>query len=286
MVGVFKVRAGVFNGLFTKRSLPRRSDFELQTNNNATIMKILVAIKRVVDYNVKVHVLPDHSDVDIASAKMSMNPFDEIAVEQAVRMKEKGLADEVVVVSIGGAKTVDTLRVALAMGADRAVHVNLEGTPEPLTVARILKEIARRETPDVILFGKQAIDNDAGQVPQMVSAMLDMPVATNVSAVELEGTRLTAVRETDSGLMRVAADLPVVISADLRLAEPRYVTLPNMMKAKKKPVEAIAATDLVADVSDNLKRIEVVEPPARAAGQKLAGVDQLIDVLKNKEKVL
>ena len=249
-------------------------------------MKILVAVKRVVDYNVKVHVLPDHSDVDIATAKMSMNPFDEIAVEQAVRMKEKGQADEVVAVSIGGAKTVDTLRVALAMGADRAVHVVLEGTPEPLAVAKILKAVAEREMPDVFFFGKQAIDNDAAQVPQMVSAMLDMPVASNVSAVELEGTRLTAVRETDSGLMRVAADLPVVLSADLRLAEPRYVTLPNMMKAKKKPVEVIAAADLAADVSDNLRRIEVVEPPARAAGQKLSGVDQLIDVLKNKEKVL
>lgn len=249
-------------------------------------MKILVAVKRVVDYNVKVHVLPDHSDVDIATAKMSMNPFDEIAVEAAVRLKEKGVADSVVAVSIGAAKTVDTLRVALAMGADRAVHVTCDEQLQPLAVAQVLKAVAEREAPDLLLFGKQAIDNDAGQVPQMVSAMLNLPVAINVSELAVEGARVTAVRETDTGLMRVAADLPAVVSADLRLAEPRYVTLPNMMKAKKKPVDVIAASELGLDLADRLKRTEVTEPAARAAGQKLANVDALVDVLKNKEKVL
>ena len=249
-------------------------------------MKIFVAVKRVVDYNVKVHVLADHSDVDIASAKMSMNPFDEIAVEQAVRLKEAGKADEVVAVSIGPAKTVDTLRVAMAMGADRAVHVVCDEALEPVAVARVLAAVARRETPDLLMFGKQAIDNDAGQIAPMVSAMLDMPVAINVSAIELDGTRLTVVRETDTGLMRVAADLPAVLSADLRLAEPRYVTLPNMMKAKKKPVATIAVEELGCDIARRNTRLEVVEPPARAAGTKLESVDALLDVLKNKAKVL
>ncbi len=249
-------------------------------------MKILVAVKRVVDYNVKVHVLADHSDVDIATAKMSMNPFDEIAVEQAVRFKEKGLADEIVVVSVGPAKTVDTLRVAMAMGADRALHITWDDHLEPLGVAKLIREVVARETPDLVMFGKQAIDNDAAQVPQMVSAMCDMPVASNVSQLTLEGTTLTAVRETDAGLMTVRAELPAVVSADLRLAEPRYVTLPNMMKAKKKPVESLAAQDLVSDLAPKNIRTEVVEPPARAAGVKLESVDDLIDVLKNKAKVL
>ncbi len=249
-------------------------------------MKILVAVKRVVDYNVKVHALADHSDVDIASAKMSMNPFDEIAVEQAQRLKEVGKADEVVVVSIGPAKTVDTLRVAMAMGADRALHITTDERFEPVAVARLLACVCRRENPDLILMGKQAIDNDAGQVPQMLSAMLDMPVAINASGLELDGARLTVLRETDAGLLRVAADLPAIVSADLRLAEPRYVTLPNMMKAKKKPVETIAAADLEPNLPQSLQLVNVVDPPARTAGVKLASVDELIDVLKNKVKVL
>ena len=249
-------------------------------------MKILVAVKRVVDYNVKVHVLPDHSDVDIVTAKMSMNPFDEIAVEQAVRLKEAGKADEVVVVSIGPAKTVDTLRVAMAMGADRALHITWDNHLEPFGVAKLLAKVVERERPDLLIFGKQAIDNDAAQVPQMISAMCDLPVATNVSKLALDGTTVTATRETDSGLLTVKSELPCIVSADLRLAEPRYVTLPNMMKAKKKPVETLAAQDLVADLAPLNIRTEVVEPPARAAGQKLDNVDQLIDVLKNKVKVL
>ncbi len=249
-------------------------------------MKILVAVKRVVDYNVKVHALADHSDVDIASAKMSMNPFDEIAVEMAVRLREAGKADEVVAVSIGPDKTVDTLRVAMAMGADRAVHVNGPARLEPIAVAKILAEVCRREAPGLILMGKQAVDNDAGQVPQMLSAMLDMPVAINASALELEGSRVTVLRETDSGLLRVAADLPAVVSADLRLAEPRYVTLPKMMKAKKKPVETLEAEALAPGLTESLSIVEVIDPPARAAGVKLDNVDALIDVLRNKLKVL
>lgn len=250
-------------------------------------MRILVAVKRVVDYNVKVHVLPDHSDVDTANVKMSMNPFDEIAVEQAVRLKEAGKADEVVVVSIGPDKTVDTLRVAMAMGADRAIHIKHDDTKvEPLAVAKLLAAVVKREEPGLVLLGKQAIDNDAGQVPQMLSALLDWPVAINVSSLQLEGSKITCVRETDTGLMKVEGELPAVVSADLRLAEPRYVTLPNMMKAKKKPVDAIEAAD-VADIGKRtLDLQEVIEPPARSAGVKLNSVDELIDVLKNTAKVL
>ena len=242
-------------------------------------MRILVAVKRVVDYNVKVHVLPDHSDVDTANVKMSMNPFDEIAVEQAVRLKEAGKADEVVVVSIGPDKTVDTLRVAMAMGADRAIHIKHDDTKvEPLAVAKLLAGL--------VLLGKQAIDNDAGQVPQMLSALLDWPVAINVSGLEVDGSKIVCVRETDTGLMKVEGELPAVVSADLRLAEPRYVTLPNMMRAKKKPVVAIEAAE-VADIGQrSLELQEVIEPPARSGGVKLNSVDELINVLKNTAKVL
>lgn len=250
-------------------------------------MRILVAVKRVVDYNVKVHVLPDHSDVDTANVKMSMNPFDEIAVEEAVRLKEAGKADEVVAVSIGPDKTVDTLRVALAMGADRAVHIKHEDTKmEPISVAKLLAAVVARENPGLVLMGKQAIDNDAGQVPQMLSALTDMPVAINVSGLELEGNVITCVRETDTGLMKVQGELPAVVSADLRLAEPRYVTLPNMMKAKKKPIEAIDAAQLAEIGAKTVQMTEAVEPPARSAGVKLNSVDELIDVLKNTAKVL
>lgn len=250
-------------------------------------MRILVAVKRVVDYNVKVHVLPDHSDVDTANVKMSMNPFDEIAVEQAVRLKEAGKADEVVAVSIGPDKTVDTLRVALAMGADRAIHIKHSDTKmEPIAVAKLLAAVVEREEPGLVLLGKQAIDNDAGQVAQMLSAITDMPVAINVSALELDGTQITCVRETDTGLMKVQGELPAVVSADLRLAEPRYVTLPNMMKAKKKPIEAVEAADLTDIGAKSVEMLEVVEPPARSAGVKLNSVDELIDILKNTAKVL
>lgn len=249
-------------------------------------MKILVAVKRVVDYNVKVHPLADKSDVDTSTAKMSMNPFDEIAVEAAVRLKEKGAADEVVAVGIGPAKTLDTLRVALAMGADRAVHVQTDAFVEPLAVAKTLAAVAKKETPDLILLGKQAIDNDAAQVPQMLSALLDLPVAVCATSIAVEGGKVTVSRETDEGLLTVSASLPAVVSADLRLAEPRYVTLPSMMKAKKKPVETVDIASVGVDLARRVILKSVEEPAGRTGGVKLASVDELIDVLKNKEKVL
>ncbi len=249
-------------------------------------MKILVAVKRVVDYNVKVHPLADHSGPDIATAKMSMNPFDEIAVEAAVQLKEKNPGAEVVAVSIGSGKTPDTLRVALAMGADRAIHVDCSTALQPLAVARVLAKVAADEKPDLILTGKQAIDNDASQVPSMLSAMLDMPVACFVNKIDVAGNEVTAVCETDEGMMTVKAAMPVVLSADLRLAEPRYVTLPSMMKAKRKPIAALKAEEMGLDLADRLTMQEVVEPAGRTGGQKLSGVDELIDVLKNKAKVL
>jgi len=249
-------------------------------------MKILVAVKRVVDYNVKVHALPDHSGLDIATAKMSMNPFDEIAVEAAVQIKEKNPGTEVVAVSIGAGKTADTLRVALAMGADRAIHVESEALLQPLSVARVLARVAQDEKPDLIVTGKQAIDNDASQVPSMLSAMLDMPVATCVNKIDIDGGAVTVVRETDEGMMTVKADLPAVVSADLRLAEPRYVTLPSMMKAKKKPIAVVKAAEMGLDLADRLTMLEVVEPAGRSAGVKLGSVDELVDVLKNKVKAL
>ena len=250
-------------------------------------MRILVAVKRVVDYNVKVHVLPDHSDVDTANVKMSMNPFDEIAVEQAVRLKEAGQADEVVVVSIGPDKTVDTLRVAMAMGADRAIHIKHPDTKiEPLAVAKLLAAIAKREEAALVLLGKQAIDNDAGQVPQMLSALLDWPVAINVSSLQLEGSKIICVRETDTGLMKVEGELPAVVSADLRLAEPRYVTLPNMMKAKKKPVKTLDAATLGVDVTPRLKAQSYRVPKTEKLGVMVNSISELVEKLKTEAKVL
>lgn len=249
-------------------------------------MKILVAVKRVVDYNVKVHVLPDNSGVDIATAKMSMNPFDEIAIEAAVRLKEAGKADEIVAVGIGAAKTVDTLRVAMAMGADRSVHVTTDDALEPSAVAKVLAKVVQSEQPDLVLLGKQAIDDDASQVAQMLSARVGMPVATCANKIELDDGTVTVERETDDGSMTVKAALPAIVTADLRLAEPRYVTLPSMMKAKKKPVQAIALSDFGLDVAARLRTLSVQEPPARAAGVKLNSVDELIHVLKNTAKVL
>ena len=250
------------------------------------LMKIIVTVKRVVDYNVKVHALADHSGPDTATSKMSMNPFDEIAVEQAVRFKEEGKADEVVVVSIGGAKTVDTLRVAMAMGADRAIHVATDEATGPATAAALLAEVVKRENPDLVLLGKQAIDDDAGQTGAMLSALLNWPLATCADEVTLEASRLCVRRETDDGLLEVACELPAVVTADLRLAEPRYVTLPNMMKAKKKPVQVIDAAELGVDMTPAVTLVEAVDPPARGAAQMISSVDELIDVLKNKAKVL
>ena len=249
-------------------------------------VKVLVTVKRVVDYNVKVHAKADKSGPDIEAAKMSMNPFDEIAVEAAVRLKETGAADEVVALTVGPAKAVDQLRTAMAMGADRAIHVTLEAAADPAAAARIIAAVAKNEAPDLILMGKQAIDDDSAQASAMVSAILNLPFAACADALRVENGTAFVRRETDEGLMEVSAALPCVVSADLRLAEPRYVTLPNMMKARKKPVETIDAASLGVDLTPSVTVIEAEDPAARAAGQMLASVDELIDVLKNKAKVL
>ena len=249
-------------------------------------MKILVAVKRVVDAKIKVRPLSDHSGVDVKLAKMAMNPFDEIAVEKAVSLRESGVADEVVAVTAGPLKAVDTLRVAMAIGADRSIHVRTDDALEPLAVAKILRAVVEREKPDLVLLGKQAIDNDAGQVPSMMSALLDMPVATNVSKLEIDGGSVTCVRETDTGLMTVKGELPAVVSADLRLAEPRYVTLPAMGKARKKPVEDIELAGLGIDTAPRIRILGVEEPPARKAGVMVSGVDELVDRLKNEAHVI
>lgn len=249
-------------------------------------VKVLVTVKRVVDYNVKVHAKADKSGPDIEAAKMSMNPFDEIAVEAAVRLKETGAADEVVALTVGPAKAVDQLRTAMAMGADRAIHVTLEAAADPAAAARIIAAVAKNEAPDLILMGKQAIDDDSAQAPAMVSAILNLPFAACADALRVENGTAFVRRETDEGLMEVSAALPCVVSADLRLAEPRYVTLPNMMKARKKPVETLDAASLGVDLTPSVTVIQTEDPAARAAGQMLASVDELIDVLKNKAKVL
>ena len=249
-------------------------------------MKALVAVKRVVDYNVKVRVKADGSDVDIGNVKMAMNPFDEIAVEEAVRLKEAGKINEIVAVSLGGKKCEDTLRTALAMGADRAVHVETEAVLEPLAVAKLLKAVADREQPQILLLGKQAIDDDANQTGQMLAALADWPQAAFASKLEVKDQQLQATREVDGGLQTISVALPAVVTADLRLNEPRYVTLPNIMKAKKKPLETITPQDLGVDVAARLKTLKVAEPPARSAGVKVADVAELVSKLKNEAKVI
>ncbi len=249
-------------------------------------MKVLVAVKRVVDYNVKVHPRADGKDVETAGLKMSMNPFDEIAVEAAVRLKEEGKVSEVVAVSVGDAKAADTLRVAMAIGADRSVHVLLDTTVEPFTIAKVLAKVASEEKPDLILLGKQAIDNDANQVSQMLSALLNMPIATHASRLELHESELHVWRETDEGTEQVAAQLPAVVSAELRLSQPRYVTLPSMMRAKKKPIRTISANETGIDLTRRTTILEVSEPRKERAGEKLESVDSLIDKLVNEKKVL
>ena len=249
-------------------------------------MKVLVAVKRVVDYNVKVHPRADGEDVELTGLKMSINPFDEIAVEAAVQLKEAGKASEVVAVSIGPEKAADTLRVAMAIGADCAVHVRLEPTVEPFTVARILEAIVRQEAPDLVLTGKQAIDNDAGQVTAMLSALLGWPVATCVSKIELADKVLTVCQESDAGLKHLTAELPAVLSADLRLAEPRYVTLPSMMKARKKPIETVDAATLGIDLARKTEICNVTEPNRERASEKLDSVDELLFKLIHEKKVI
>ena len=249
-------------------------------------MKILIPVKRVVDYNVKVRVKSDGSGVDIANVKMSMNPFDEIAVEEAVRLREKGVVSEVIVVSCGVAQCQETLRTAMAIGADRAILVESNEALEPLAVAKLLKALVDKEQPQLIILGKQAIDDDCNQTGQMLAALAGLPQATFASKVEVEGGKAKVTREVDGGLETLSLTLPAVITTDLRLNEPRYVTLPNIMKAKKKPMETLKPEDLGVDVSPRVKTLKVSEPPKRGAGVKVADVAALVDKLKNEAKVI
>ena len=249
-------------------------------------MKVLVPVKRVVDYNVKVRVNSDGTGVDIANVKMSMNPFDEIAVEEAVRLKEKGLVTEVIAVSCGAAQCQETLRTAMAIGADRAILVETTDELQPLAVAKLLKALVDKEQPQLVILGKQAIDDDANQVGQMLAALTDLPQATFASKVELSADSATVTREVDGGLETVALSLPAVITTDLRLNEPRYVTLPNIMKAKKKPLDVLKPAELGVDVAARLKTLKVAEPAKRGAGVKVADVAALVEKLRNEAKVI
>jgi electron transfer flavoprotein beta subunit len=249
-------------------------------------MKALVAVKRVIDFNLKARVKSDGSGVDLAGVKMSMNPFDEIAVEEAVRLKEAGVVTEVIAVSIGAAACQETLRTAMALGADRAVLVETTADLEPLHVAKLLKAVADKEQPQLVFLGKQAIDDDAGQTGQMLAALLRWPQATFASKVSVAGAGVEVTREVDGGLETLALDLPAVVTVDLRLNSPRYVTLPNIMKAKKKPLETIAADSLGVDLAPRTQVLNVREPQARAGGVKVAGVAALLDKLKNEAKVI
>ena len=249
-------------------------------------MKALVAVKRVVDYNVKVRVKADNSGVETANVKFSMNPFDEIAVEEAVRLKEAGTVSEVVAVSIGPAAASETLRTALAMGADRAILIQTDDEVQPLAVAKLLKAVAGRETPDLIVVGKQAIDDDSNQTGQMLAALLDWPQGTFASKVVIEGGRAEITREVDAGLEVVSLALPAVVTTDLRLNEPRYARLPNIMKAKKKPLDVLPAETLGVDIAPRLELLSVTEPAKRSAGIKVADVAALVDKLKNEAKVI
>jgi electron transfer flavoprotein beta subunit len=249
-------------------------------------MKILVAVKRVVDYNVKIRVKSDQSGVDTANVKMSMNPFDEIAVEEAIRLKEAGIASEIVVFSAGSQQCQETLRTALAIGADRAILVETEVDLQPLAVAKLLQAVCAKEQPQLIILGKQAIDDDSNQTGQMLAALMDLPQATFASKVAFVGGTLNVTREVDGGLETISMTLPAVITTDLRLNEPRYVTLPNIMKAKKKELEIIKPDALGVDVTPHLKTIKVEEPPKRTAGILVADVAALVDKLKNEAKVI
>jgi electron transfer flavoprotein beta subunit len=249
-------------------------------------MKILVSIKRVVDYNVKVRVKSDGSGVDIANVKMSMNPFDEIAVEEAVRLKEAGKATEIIAVSCGVAQCQETLRTALAIGADRAILVETDAELQPLAVAKILKALVDREKPQLVLLGKQAIDDDANQTAQMLAALAGLPQATFASKMTVDGAAAQITREVDGGLETISVKLPAVVSVDLRMNEPRYVTLPNIMKAKKKPLENVKPADLGVDPAPRIKTLKVAEPPSRKAGIKVPDVAALVAKLKSEAKVI
>ncbi len=249
-------------------------------------MKILVPVKRVIDYNVKVRVKADGSGVDLANVKMSMNPFDEIAVEEAIRLKEAGTATEIVAVSLGIQQCQETIRTALAMGADRGIHVLTDEELQPLAVAKMLKALVDKEGPELVIMGKQAIDDDSNQTGQMLAALMGWPQGTFASKLAAADGGLNVTREVDGGLETVWLKLPAIITVDLRLNEPRYASLPNIMKAKKKPIEQMAPADLGVDPTPRLTTLKVVEPPKRGGGVKVASVAELVDKLKNEAKVI
>jgi len=249
-------------------------------------MKILVPVKRVIDYNVKVKVKSDNSGVDLENVKMSMNPFDEIAVEEAVRLKEKKLCNEITAISIGSAKSEETLRTALAVGVDKGILVETEEEVQPLEVAKILKEVVKKNNPDLVLMGKQAIDDDSNQTGQMLAALLGWPQGTFASKLEINGKKINVTREIDGGLETLSMELPAIITTDLRLNEPRYASLPNIMKAKQKPVEKITPNDLNVEIKQRLKTLKVTEPPKKTPGIKVDSVQELISKLHEEEKVI
>lgn len=249
-------------------------------------MKVLVPVKRVIDYNVKVRVKSDNSGVELANVKMAMNPFCEIAVEQAVRMKEAGSADEIVCVSIGPKQAQETIRTGLAMGADRGIHVSVDDDLEPLAVAKLLKAICDKEEPGIVIMGKQAIDGDNNQTGQMLSALLNWSVGTFVSKLDFDGDHIMATREVDGGLETVKLKQPSVVTVDLRLNEPRYASLPNIMKAKKKPIDEMSPADLGVETTARVKVLNVQEPPAREAGVKVESAEELVEKLQNEAKVI
>ncbi len=243
-------------------------------------MKVLVPVKRVIDYNVKVRVKSDQSGVDLANVKMSMNPFDEISVEEAVRMKEAGSVTEIIAVSVGPQQAQETIRTALAMGADRGILIKTDETVEPLGVAKLLAKVVAEESPDMVVLGKQAIDDDSNQTGQMLGALLDWPQGTFASEVKADGGKVHVTREVDGGLQTVALEGPAIVTVDLRLNEPRYASLPNIMKAKKKPIDMKAPEDYAVDISPRLTVVKVTEPPVREAGEKVEDVTTLVDKLK------
>lgn len=249
-------------------------------------MKVLVPVKRVVDYNVKIRVKPDGSGVELANVKMSMNPFDEIAIEEALRLREAGIATEVIAVSVGPAKSEETIRTALAMGADRGVLVEADGIVEPLAVAKILKSVAESEGVELVIAGKQAIDDDAGQTGQMLSALLGWSQATFASEIKINGDTAEVTREVDGGMQTINVKMPLVATTDLRLNEPRYASLPNIMKAKKKPIDKKTVADLGIDITPRLEVVTTEEPEARKAGVIVSSVEELVDKLKNEAGVL
>ena len=249
-------------------------------------MKILVPVKRVVDYNVKIKVKNDNTGVDLENTKMSMNPFDEIAIEEAVRLKEKKICNEIIAISIGSAKSEETLRTALAVGADKGILIETEEEVQPLEVAKILKEIIKKNNPDLVLMGKQAIDDDCNQTGQMLAALLGWSQGTFTSKLEINGKKINVTREIEGGLETLGMELPAIVTTDLRLNEPRYASLPNIMKAKQKPIEKITPGDLNIEIKQRLKTLKVTEPPKKEAGIKVDSVQELISKLHEKEKVI